>query len=833
MSDNVTPSYKLRDVNRVNYRETSSDSSFGEGDTLLNNSKDLDTSLIDISSAVSGETVPCCSTPIDDNTRYCSTSSDFGPFTGITSVEDLAGSELASVDDDLTVTTQRLSLLSVCGGSPQLEIPLSVERTDLLVSESRSAPSVATVDDRISTAISNVIYVQSYVNESNSSSIARSSVDQVADDVLVTPVVGVSHVVSDDVIVNSQVQSVDDVEGDPPLVLTSPTEISGMASVQLRRLVADLETIMFQIDELHEGMDTLQGLSYNTKSQTLNELKELRVSLLKTKKEFDFTEGREQYDYDEKFQKLMALAKADINFLRSELSSVDSSHEKVQLELEANKRWEMERKHAERLSKANTFNRSVTDIQSMYNALCKNYSVVNMERTRESMLRRDRDKSRISAEFSRMRDRVDKLTVQSDVLVENKEATLDRLAKWVSDVEKLKNQYEKRVYQDLVDNDLTPDKLKLAESTKMNFGKFSGDLSKGDDFYTFKSKFLKAYVNHPKDVQVDALKNNHLEGLAKEFVGSLENIDEIWERLKMNFGNTEVMLKFHFGKINKMGLMRTFKSYDVKKTYVQTLINSMKDVIDLAKEHNLIGDVVYGPQLGKVVGLLENHYQNDWYKILSEENVEKPQRWERMIAFLNSKLNILQLRVAEAELNDSPSPGSSGFDKSKDTSTKGKGGGLNGLQKVNVAKELCTLCDNVHTNPNTNFVNCKRFLLMSCKNRGNLVRKQKHCLQCLDGRTKFNDPAHECCDKWLCKNEAHARFDKKLHFLICGPHVEDEGNKLLFQEFKAEVLTADWQKKLFENNGYCVRQHAYLEKDNNNNNKTLDNTTLDNKNNKK
>ena len=120
MSDNVTPSYKLRDVSRVNYRETSPDSSFGEGDTLLNNSKDLDTSLIDISSAVSGETVPCCSTPIDDNTRYCSTSSDFGPFTGITSVEDLAGSELASVDDDITVTTQRLSLLSVCGGSPQL-----------------------------------------------------------------------------------------------------------------------------------------------------------------------------------------------------------------------------------------------------------------------------------------------------------------------------------------------------------------------------------------------------------------------------------------------------------------------------------------------------------------------------------------------------------------------------------------------------------------------------------------------------------------------------------------------------------------------------------------
>ena len=64
----------------------------------------------------------------------------------------------------------------------------------------------------------------------------------------------------------------------------------------------------------------------------------------------------------------------------------------------------------------------------------------------------------------------------------------------------------------------------------MNFGKFSGVLGKGDDYYTFKSKFIKAYGNHPKDLKVEWLKNNHLEGLAKEFVGSLDNIDEIWER---------------------------------------------------------------------------------------------------------------------------------------------------------------------------------------------------------------------------------------------------------------------------------------------------------------
>ena len=335
--------------------------------------------------------------------------------------------------------------------------------------------------------------------------------------------------------------------------------------------------------------------------------------------------------------------------------------------------------------------------------------------------------------------------------------------------------------------------MKLAGSTPVNFGKFSGSLGKGDDFYTFKSKFLKAYSNHPKDMKVHYLKNNHLEGLAKEFVGSLEDIDEIWERLKGNFGNTEVMLKYHFGRINKMGQMHACKSLDSKKTYVQCLINAMSDIKDLAQEHNLMGEVVYGPHLVKVVNLLEKHCQSEWYKIVTEENVDKPHRWERMIIYLNSQLSIIQVRSSEAETNDHPSSDlkSTTVNKDKDSSLKGKVGGAGALLKVNVAKELCKLCNMVHPSPNKSFVCCKRFLLMSFKNRCDLVRKGKYCLQCLDGETKFNEPEHKCSDRWLCKNEAHAAFDKKLHFLLCSRHVEDEDNKQLFKEFKAEVLTAE------------------------------------------
>ena len=65
-------------------------------------------------------------------------------------------------------------------------------------------------------------------------------------------------------------------------------------------------------------------------------------------------------------------------------------------------------------------------------------------------------------------------------------------------LEKSKKSYENKVYTDLVANDLTEDKMKLTELTKIDVGKFSGAL--GEDFYSFKSRFLKAYGNHPQSL---------------------------------------------------------------------------------------------------------------------------------------------------------------------------------------------------------------------------------------------------------------------------------------------------------------------------------------------
>ena len=50
----------------------------------------------------------------------------------------------------------------------------------------------------------------------------------------------------------------------------------------------------------------------------------------------------------------------------------------------------------------------------------------------------------------------------------------------------------------------------------------------------------------------DVLKNNYLEGAALSLVRSVDNIDEIWQRLKSAYGDPKPLLKKKLSEINKI-----------------------------------------------------------------------------------------------------------------------------------------------------------------------------------------------------------------------------------------------------------------------------------------
>ena len=451
------------------------------------------------------------------------------------------------------------------------------------------------------------------------------------------------------------------------------------------------------------------------------------------------------------------------------------------------------------LAQKQAFERLSKEVETMYLKLNTAFTAPATNLSREAMLRRKEEKPALAIEFDRFRERADKVISNTEAQFDGKDDIIRNIIKLSGILEKSKTNYDNKVYHDLMINDLTDDKLKLAEQTNIDIGKFSGNA--GEDYYTFKSKFLKRYVHHPKSLMVETLKNNHLAGKAKQCVGSVDDIDNIWKRLKDNFGNTEHMLMHHFSTINKMGSMTKRKSYTEKKHYLQAIINSMQDAINLATEHDLVGELHYGDQLRKVVGLLEPYLQNGWYKIVSEESVAKPVRWLRLIVYLEAQLSIIQTRAFETESDEFKQVLPSAEDKSQKGGRGGKpqsGFTVTHDSAAPATGELCKLCDDKHPSANKAFWSCKIFLLMSFKDRGELVRKKQHCLQCLDVSTKWRDPNHSCSTTYICPHASHSRFDKKLHILLCGPHAKDEQNKNLFEVFKAEMLTANWQQKIIK-----------------------------------
>ena len=123
-------------------------------------------------------------------------------------------------------------------------------------------------------------------------------------------------------------------------------------------------------------------------------------------------------------------------------------------------------------------------------------------------------------------------------------------------------------------------KLELFSESKLkiNLSKFSGYDSKLD-VHTFQSEFIKIYKRTtPKRMMSDVLKNNHLEGSALSLVRSVDNIDEISQRLKSAYGDPKLLLKKKLSEINKISQLSKLKDTERVVAALSQIISTMKDL---------------------------------------------------------------------------------------------------------------------------------------------------------------------------------------------------------------------------------------------------------------
>ena len=559
------------------------------------------------------------------------------------------------------------------------------------------------------------------------------------------------------------------------------------------KATGQLTGLVFQLEELLEDLQNVNVLGLEELQTNVNELKSLRVQVVQVHTELkslrdDEEDGTESGKVDGHVAQLLQASKAMLHTLKNAM--------KTQQDRVNTRNYEAHQKKvnedlAQKKARRYAFDKTANEIEAMSTSLRNSYdtSYDDDDIAQEIILKRKDMKASYAVEYDRTKVLLDRLLDFADVDFVGKDVVLNMHVDAVALLDKLKIEFEGKLHKDLETHDLTDQKMRLATLTKVDIGKFSGSLEKGMDYYTFKSKFLKCYHSHPKSMKVEWLVNNHLEGRAKECVGTLDDLDEIWVRLRSNFGNTEKMLAYQYKRILSLGPMFKQKGgYEGKQFYLQKFVNYMQDAYDLAVEHDLIGELQYSSKLPTMVGFLDNTIESRWYKIVATEKLSKPDRWQRLQKLLRSELEIMQVRVAEM------------LEGNRTDDKKGKGGGDSTDQGSGSgagafpAQEVCSLCGAKHPHGSKDFCLCKKFLTSTPKQRGDLVRRKHCCLQCLMN-VRF-DSEHECTNDWLCPNAFHATYEKKLHFLLCGKHADEEVNKQLYENFKRDKLQAEWQKRL-------------------------------------
>ena len=481
-----------------------------------------------------------------------------------------------------------------------------------------------------------------------------------------------------------------EVDRERSLVVTAMSNPTAVAKAS-----GELAGLVFQVQEILDDLHTPDTMSLEVLQGHLDELKMLRINVVKVSSELKVLMPADAGGGDDARP---AATVSDDTILRRPSSTAGGLNVDVPVLLEESKKMIAMLRHIITQKQTNVnndmvlaqqekdlevaavkrerkfaFDKIVEEVIGLIGGLRARYNIKDDDRTltAEIVQKRKEMKSSYVTDYNRLVLLMDRILQYTDVQFQGKETMLNNYLASVSRIEDSKAEFEAKLYLDIERFDLSDQKVKLAANTKVDIGKFSGSLEKGLDFYTFKTKFLKAYSGHPKSLRVEWLVNNHLEGKGKECVGSLDDEEEIWMRLKKNFGNTEQILRFQLNKIKLMGGMNKIKSVESKRNFVQKMVNTIEDVCSLADDHDLTGELHYGNHLPKIVNMLERHIQDKWYRLVVDEKLSKPAKWPKLLEFLTDELEVLQERCSEMQKAEDLK---SEIDNSNGSSNAGSGG---------------------------------------------------------------------------------------------------------------------------------------------------------------
>ena len=97
-------------------------------------------------------------------------------------------------------------------------------------------------------------------------------------------------------------------------------------------------------------------------------------------------------------------------------------------------------------------------------------------------------------------------------------------------------------------------------------------------------------------------------------MSKIDDIDKIWERLRVSFGNVAILLHDKLGEIEKGLPLWKIKSDEKLVKVLIKLINGLKELSILAENHKIEENLYHSSNLGKVYDLVGRKRQLEFMK---------------------------------------------------------------------------------------------------------------------------------------------------------------------------------------------------------------------------
>ena len=472
----------------------------------------------------------------------------------------------------------------------------------------------------------------------------------------------------------------------------------------------------------------------------------------------------------------------------------------------------------------------INEIFRITSELCAEFSKEkNKEVTNEEIARRKEDLPSNLLKLNQLSTKFQQCLEIIPESYDKREETIEKMKNEYDQLIKEKELYEKFIQREISERELDKEKSFQISSLNIKLQKFKNYDSEMD-IYTFQSEFEKLYVKTtPRKMLPDLLKYNHLAEPALSIVKSLDDIDEMWSRLKKAYGDPKVMLNKKLSEVRKIGPLWKLKDIERIKECLISTVNTMSDLINLAKRHKLEGKLYYGEGLDMIYGIMGDARLKKWLTSICEESLEGEDLWKRLILFLEKELKVQQemALINRKYMIDDRKQGSyvaseqqnsmdnvnvtdddEGDNETYDDNDEAHSHFSNPSNQGNANSKVCSFCNEEgHITTKgpwgkilVQYFSCEKFAQMNPYQRYQELRKKGLCYMCLYPGALQNEGRHgtgNCHNEFCCKHPSHDKYDRKKHVLVCHEHRDMEENKLILEEYKKRRILNNTQLPSF------------------------------------